>query len=176
MAIKLSWSVRPLNSKYNHTQRKLTHVRIYFHVRVHVCCPQWHDRAWYTRQLFFLLSPIFLHLLPYGYHPLSPLLSLPPTLHSFESTLASLQLLEHVRAASMRDESLRANVGEFWENEARQGEHARTDEELVQEASRMGMGYAGGGDTKLAEGAKAAVESMIAMLSSGSGSRSTTRV
>lgn len=127
--------------------------------------PQWHDRAWHVRQLFFLLLPIILHILPYNYHPLTPLMSLPPTLRSFETTLASLQVLENVRMAAMRDEELRGNVGRYWAHEAKEANEVRGNEDLADEAARLGMGY-GRGDTKLSEAAKNAVNSWAPLFSS----------
>jgi len=104
----------------------------------------WHDRAWKMRHAMFLLLPICLGLLPHENSPPSPLVTLPAALQSIEHLVGSLQLLNNVRATSMREVNHRARVGEFWEEEARLAGIATQDEEIQENAERVGLGYAEG--------------------------------
>jgi len=101
----------------------------------------WHDRAWYFRQTMFLLLPVCLHLLPPENNALSPTVTLPTALQSVERLVGSLQVLDNVRATSMREGYHRARAAEFWEEEARLADSATQDGDVQEEAGRAGLGY-----------------------------------
>jgi len=101
----------------------------------------WHDRAWLLRHYLFLLLPVGIHSLPYGYGPLAPLAALPATLHSLERTLNSLQALEHLQAAALRNEGTRETIDKYWSEQSRLGQIMRESEDIRGEARRVGISF-----------------------------------
>ncbi|KAF8325786.1 uncharacterized protein EI90DRAFT_3128323 [Cantharellus anzutake] len=101
----------------------------------------WHDGAWLLRHSLFLLLPIGIQVLPYEYDSLVLLASLPASVQSFERTLNSLQALEHLQAASLRNEGTRPIVDRYWEEQARLARAVRGNEEVKEEATRVGIGF-----------------------------------
>lgn len=94
---------------------------------------------WYARQIFFLLVPLILHILPYKTNPYASLQSVPFAVKSVEQTLSSLYVLDAVRRASLRDDELRGRVNDFYTHDALTSRLAWRDEEIREEAERAGM-------------------------------------
>ncbi len=106
---------------------------------------QWHDRAWLLRHCLFLLVPVGIHILPYGSSPLAPLAALPATLHSLDKTLNSLQALEYLQAAALRNEETRATIDKYWSEQSRLARIVRENEDIKEEAQSVGISFGADG-------------------------------
>lgn len=78
-------------------------------------------------------------MLPYQTNPYASLQSAPYAAQSVEATLSSLFVLDAVRRASLRDDDLRKRVVEFYQHDALSSRLAQRDEEIREEAERVGL-------------------------------------
>lgn len=66
--------------------------------------------------------------------------AIPPTLDSLGSAVAHMRMLELARAAALRSPELQGSVLEQRNREHLEGERARGDSDLLNEARRVGLG------------------------------------
>lgn len=103
---------------------------------------QWHDNLWLLRQLLFLFLPILTHFLPPSRS--ETMLAVPALASArgaLEQSVARLASLRYAHGAVMRDPTLRAAAGNWWERQRKEGVWAREDENVRQVAERLGRGF-----------------------------------
>ncbi|KAI0944992.1 hypothetical protein AcV7_001643 [Taiwanofungus camphoratus] len=102
----------------------------------------WHDNLWLLRQLLFLFLPILTHFLPPSRS--ETMLAVPALASArgaLEQSVARLASLRYAHGAVMRDPTLRAAAGNWWERQRKEGVWAREDENVRQVAERLGRGF-----------------------------------
>ncbi|KAH7105206.1 hypothetical protein BKA62DRAFT_441437 [Auriculariales sp. MPI-PUGE-AT-0066] len=105
----------------------------------------WHDRLWFCRQFIFLFMPILVYVLPARLSPPSVVAQMDMTAQSLQHIIRNMQLLEMVRAASLRTPDVREDLTGYWENEEQEGQWARANGEVQKEAQMLNMGFTEGG-------------------------------
>jgi len=81
------------------------------------------------------------------------------TAQSLQHIIRNMQLLEMVRAASLRTPEVREDLAGYWENEEREGQWAREDKHVQKEAEHFGLGILKGGP--LRERAQAIADGLV---------------
>ncbi|KAJ7154650.1 hypothetical protein C8R46DRAFT_1356673 [Mycena filopes] len=105
----------------------------------------WHDNLYTARRLFFLVLPLFVHMLPASASAAAtnPTLA---TVRVTEQALARVQLLHMLRGATMRVPLLRERAAAWWSAEAQEGAWVREDAGVQELARKLNLGFDDNGD------------------------------